>query len=208
VFKQYQNPIIATQPFPNGFNTYEYVLVVAGPGGEQPTDTPVAPTPSDPSVPADFTPYIEVRPYRDESAGDCTQYVAYRTQEAFGVSCVTRYGNACDWLDPTKTTLNDGWTSITTNDVTQIRAGDVIVFDETGNQYGHVLFVESTPSGIGSRIIILTQSNVRNPGGQYGNLWRELIHNRKYRFSCTNIEEANIQNYLGNHMLGIIRYTG
>ena len=29
-FKVYNNPIVLTRPFPNGFNTYEFILAVAG----------------------------------------------------------------------------------------------------------------------------------------------------------------------------------
>lgn len=204
VFKVYQNPEIVTQPFPNGFDAFEYILVVAGRGGDKAYNTPDAPAPTPGSSPS-FVAYTNIRGVRDESTGYCTQYVVNRTQQALGVRCVLHYSDANVWME-SSTVANAGWIKISNPSVSQILSGDVLVYDDTGNAYGHCLFVEE--SNLAQGYIIVSQSNVRHPGGSYYDEWESVIRNRHYRFSCVDIVESSIENYLGNHLIGIIRYTG
>ena len=190
VFKTYNDPIIDRIQFPNGFTSEEYVLAVAGTGGSTVWKSP------------SFIPYADIYPSRDEAAGWCTQYVVARTNEAFGTACVGPYGNANTWLTAA-TNIKEGWTGHVTNDSTQLQAGDVVVFNN--NLGGHVIFIESV--GVNDYCVI-SQSNNTAPGGTYGSSWAKVINGRKYRFSCTDHALSTLSSYMGDTMLGYIRYTG
>lgn len=137
---------------------------------------------------ADFDPYTDTTPI-DRWGGQCTRYCHDRTLEAFGVACMTGYPNACNWLE--SGTLGEGWERIPG---ASPEPGDVVVFDDSGNYAGHVIFQETES--------IITQSNVRYPG--YG--WNSVIAARYERFSCVPIGTPST--YLSNKRLGVLRYKG
>ena len=141
---------------------------------------------------ASFDPYTDTDPYSSGNnrwEGQCTRWCYNRSAQAFGTPCLTGYPNANEWLSGG--TLGSGWSRLPGESP---QPGDVVVFDDSGNYGGHVIFQETYS--------IITQSNVRKPGGD----WNTVINGRTERFSCVNLGTPSV--YLGNYRLGVLRYGG
>lgn len=143
-------------------------------------------------------------PYTDTTpkimyTGQCTQYCYSRSSEVFGSACVnSSYGNASTWLSSINTA--EGWYNASGSSP---RPGDVVVYSDGGA--GHVLFIETSD-------YIITQSNVRYPGGSWAQYYVDNgytddgVHPRYNAelFSCVSV--SNLNGYLGMTMLGVIRH--
>lgn len=136
----------------------------------------------------------------DRDEGSCTKYVFNRTSYVFGGKpCVTSYGNASGWMDPSDTTIGVGWERRWGAPT----AGDVAVFVEKGGTPGsdatpgHVVFCETSS--------VISQSNVRYPGGDGS--WDTSIYHAG-RFSCIGKSASSLPSgYLGMDYLGCLHFT-